>query len=149
MDHVFRKILCPVDFDDNSMAALDIACKIAAQNDASLCLMHVVPFPVAPLTPGDVGVVPSSFLIWEQDAKVKLQEIGRKRIPSTVQYEVLSQIGLPVEVIIRAEAERGVDLVVMATHGRSRSALGHFFIGSVAERVVRESQCPVLIVPPR
>lgn len=149
MDHLFHRILCPVDFDDNSMAALDIACQVAAQNDASLYLMHVVPFPVAPLAPGDVGAVPSSFPVWEQEAKVKLEQIGQKRIPNTVRYEILSQIGLPVEVIIRAEAERGVDLVVMATHGRSRSTLGHFFIGSVAEHVVRESLCPVLIVPPR
>jgi nucleotide-binding universal stress UspA family protein len=149
MAQLFRKILCPVDFDDNSMAALDIACKLAAQNDASLCLIHVVPFPVAPLVPGNVGAVPSSFPIWEQEAKVKLEQIGRERIPSTIQYEVVSTIGLPAEVIVRAEAERGIDLVVMATHGRSRSAVGHFFVGSVAERVVRESLCPVLIVPPR
>ena len=47
MAQLFRKILCPVDFDDNSMAALDLACKVAAQNEASLCLMHVVPFPLA------------------------------------------------------------------------------------------------------
>ena len=149
MAQLFRNILCPVDFDDNSMAALDIACKLAAQNDASLCLIHVVPFPVAPLVPGNVGAVPSSFPIWEQEAKVKLEQIGRERIPSTIQYEVVSTIGLPAEVIVRAEAERGIDLVVMATHGRSRSAVGHFFVGSVAERVVRESLCPVLIVPPR
>lgn len=58
---------------------------------------------------------------------------------------IRSEIGLPVEVIIRAEAERDVDLV----HGRSRSVVGHFFMGSVAERVVRESLCAVLIVPPR
>lgn len=150
MAQVFRKILCPVDFDDNSMAALEIACKVAAQNDASLCLVHVIPFPVAPLAPGDVGgAVPSSFPGWEQEAKLKLEQIAQERIPNTVRHEIVSQIGLPVEVIIRAEAERGVDLVVMATHGRSRSTLGHFFIGSVAERVVRESLCPVLIVPPR
>jgi nucleotide-binding universal stress UspA family protein len=37
----------------------------------------------------------------------------------------------------------------MATHGRNRSALGHFFLGSVAEQVVRQSTCPVLVVPPR
>jgi nucleotide-binding universal stress UspA family protein len=149
MAQLFRKILCPVDFDDNSMAALDIACKLAAQNDASLCLIHVVPFPVAPLVPGNVGAVPSSFPIWEQEAKVKLEQIGRERIPNTIQYEIVSTIGLPAEVTVRAETERAVDLVVMATHGRSRSAVGHFFIGSVAERVVRESLCPVLIVPPR
>ena len=149
MAQLFRKILCPVDFDDNSMAALDLACKVAAQNDASLCLMHVVPFPVAPLAPGNLGLGPSSFPVWDQEAKVKLEQIGQKRIPNMVRYEIVTQIGLPVGVIIRAEAERDVDLVVMATHGRSSSALGHFFIGSVAERVVRESLCPVLIVPPR
>jgi nucleotide-binding universal stress UspA family protein len=150
MAQLFRKILCPVDFDDNSMAALDLACKVAAQNDASLCLLHVIPFPVAPLAPGDVeGVVPSSFPIREQEARMKLEQIGRQRIESTIRRELVSEIGLPVEVIVGAEAERGIDLIVMATHGRSRSALGHFFIGSVAERVVRESLCPVLIVPPR
>jgi nucleotide-binding universal stress UspA family protein len=58
-------------------------------------------------------------------------------------------MGLPARVIVRAEEELGLDLVVMATHGRSRSGLGHFFLESVAERVVRESFCPVLVVPPR
>jgi nucleotide-binding universal stress UspA family protein len=42
MAQTFRKILCPVDFDDNSMVAREIACKVAVQNDASLCLIHVV-----------------------------------------------------------------------------------------------------------
>src|SRR5258708_36103908 len=42
MTQIFRKILCPIDFDDNSIAALETACKVAAQNDASLCIMHVV-----------------------------------------------------------------------------------------------------------
>jgi len=147
MAQLFRKILCPIDFDSNSIAALDLACKIAAQNDAALCLMHVVPFPIAPVAPG--GVLPSSFPLLEPEAKAKLEQIGRERIPNTVRYEIASRIGLPVDVIIRAEGELGVDLVVMATHGRSRSALEHFFIGSVAERVVRESRCPVLIVPPQ
>lgn len=45
MTQTFQKVLCPVDFDDNSMAALEMACKVAAQNDASLCIMHVVAIP--------------------------------------------------------------------------------------------------------
>jgi hypothetical protein len=59
MPQLFRKILCPVDFDDNSMAALDLACKVAAQNDAALCLMHVVPFPLAA---SEIGPLPSESL---------------------------------------------------------------------------------------
>lgn len=82
MVQLFRKILCPVDFDDNSLAALDIACKLAAQNNASLCLMHVVPFPV--LAPGDVETVPSSLSIWKQEAKVSLEQIRQQRVPNTV-----------------------------------------------------------------
>jgi nucleotide-binding universal stress UspA family protein len=147
MAQLFRKILCPVDFDDNSMAALDLACKVAAQNDAALCLMHVVPFPLAA---GEIGPLPSESLpVWEHGAQVKLEHIGRERIPSSLRCEIASRSGLPVEAILGAETELGVDLVVMATHGRSRSAVGHFFLGSVAERVVRESLCPVLVVPPR
>lgn len=147
MERLFRKILCPVDFDDNSMAAPDLACKVAAQNDAALCLMHVVPFPLAA---GEIGPLPSESLpVWEHNAQVKLEQIGRERIPSSVRCEIASRSGLPVEAIIGAETELGVDLIVMATHGRSRSAMGHFFLGSVAERVVRESLCPVLVVPPR
>jgi nucleotide-binding universal stress UspA family protein len=147
MPQLFRKILCPVDFDDNSMAALDLACKVAAQNDAALCLMHVVPFPLAA---SEIGPLPSESLpVWEHGAQVKLEQIGRERIPSSLRCEIASRSGPAVEAIIGAETELGVDLVVMATHGRSRSAVGHFFLGSVAERVVRESLCPVLVVPPR
>ena len=106
------------------MAALDLACKVAAQNEASLCLLHVVPFPLAA---GEIGPLPSESLpVWERGAQVKLEQIGRERIPSSVRCEIASRSGQPVDEIV-AERELGVDLVVMATHGRSRSAVGHFF----------------------
>ena len=146
MAQLFRRILSPVDFDENSINALDLACKLAAQHDAALYLIHVVPFPVAPPAPG--GVAPYSFPLLEPEAKVKLEQLARKHIPSTVQYEIVSRMGLPVDVIIRLEEEMAADLVVMATHGRSRSSAGHLFLGSVAERVVRRSRCPVIVVPP-
>ena len=134
------------DFDENSIIALDLACKLAAQHDAILYLTHVVPFPVAPVAPG--GAAPSSFFLLEPEAKMRLEQLGRERIPNTVRYEIMSRMGLPVEVIIRLEEELAADLVVMATHGHSRSSVGHLFLGSVAERVVRRSLCPVLVVPP-
>lgn len=45
-----------------------------------------------------------------------------------------------------AQADISADLIVMATHGRT--GISHFFVGSVAERVVRESGCPVLTIRP-
>ena len=145
MAQLFAKILCPIDFDDNSMAALDLACKIAAQSNAELCIMHVVPFPLAA---AEIAPLPSDpFPVWERGTKVKLEELARERA-SSVRYTVATRSGLPPDVIVSAESEMGADLVVMATHGHSRSAVGRFFLGSVAERVVRESACPVLVVPP-
>ena len=144
---MFHSILCPVDFDDNSMAALDLACKAAVENNAPLALVHVVPMPVdAP----EIGALPSeSVPLWQDEAKAKLDEITRKRIPGSVPSTAMIRIGRPPEAIVAAAGELKADLIVMATHGRSRSAIGHFFLGSVAEQVVRESPCPVLVVPPR
>jgi nucleotide-binding universal stress UspA family protein len=153
---LFRKILCPIGFDDNSLLALDLACKIAAENEATLCLIHVIPAsatiestgaPVAPV--GSPPLSPDAIQALERDAANKLQEIGRQRLGSKVPLQILTTSGPPAQAIVQAESELNSDLVVMATHGRARSALGHFFMGSVAERVVRESTCPVLVVPPK
>ena len=147
MAQLFRRILCPIDFDEGSLAALEIAIQVATQNEAAIYLAHVVPFP---LGASEMVPIPSEpFPVWEQDAKLRLEAIAKDHIGSKVQYEIVTRSGLPADSIVGLEAEMGIDLVVMATHGHNRSAVGHFFLGSVAERVVRSSTCPVLVVPPR
>lgn len=146
MPRLFRKILCPVDFDDNSMAALDFGCRLAAQNDAAVVLIHVVPFPLAA---AEIGPLPSEPLpVWEQEAKRKLERIARERIAAEIRIQIVTRSGAAAETIVGTTEEFGADLVVMATHGHSRSSLGHLVLGSVAERVVRESLRPVLVIPP-
>ncbi len=66
---------------------------------------------------------------------------------SDVEHETVLRIGNPAEEIIKAEHDYGADLVVMATHGRT--GVAHLVLGSVAERVVRESTCPVLTIRPK
>jgi universal stress protein A len=147
MAKLFNKILCPVDFDDNSMAALDLGCKIAVENGASVCVMHVLPLPV---TASEIGPVPlESYSVLEQDARVKLEKIRLEKVPPAIPCEIITSVGAPAPTIVEAGKDKKADLIVMATHGRKRSAVGHFFLGSVAERVVREAACPVLVVPPR
>jgi universal stress protein A len=146
MPEIFHRILCPVDFDENSMAALDLACVIAAQNGAQLYLMHVDPFPLGAT---EIMLPSEPIPAWEEASKLKLEKIAGERIPTAIARETVTRSGVPAEQIVRAEVELRIDLVVMATHGRERSAIGHFLLGSVAERVVRESPCPVLAVPPR
>jgi len=144
--HTFRKILCPVDFDDNSMGALEVACKVAVQNEASLCLIHVVEVPAHSTEMPPEALKP--FPLWEREAKVKLDGIASERVPSVIRGGTFTRTGFLARQIIADADDVGADLIVMATHGHSRSAVEHLLLGSVAERVVRSSICPVLVVPP-
>jgi nucleotide-binding universal stress UspA family protein len=64
-----------------------------------------------------------------------------------LEVEIIHKVGIPFVEIIRAAKEKKTDLIVMATHGRS--GLSHILFGSVAEKVVRKSTCPVLSIRPR
>jgi nucleotide-binding universal stress UspA family protein len=83
---------------------------------------------------------------WEVTARTRLELLTEEKLVSIVKYELITRSGDAAIGILQAAADAGVDLIVMATHGRR--GLSHFFIGSVAERVVRESTCPVLTVRP-
>jgi nucleotide-binding universal stress UspA family protein len=74
--------------------------------------------------------------------------LATERLSGGIRSETLTRSGSPAAEITAAAKESNVDLIVMATHGRNRSALEHLFLGSVAERVVRTSVCAVLVIPP-
>jgi nucleotide-binding universal stress UspA family protein len=59
-------------------------------------------------------------------------------------WDVEVAVGPPADTIVRVAQERGADLIVMSTHGRT--GLQHVFLGSVAEKVVRLATCPVMTV---
>jgi len=138
---IFNKILCPVDFD-HSLDALDFAIKLARQNDAKLWVLNVASIPIgaAELTSG----LEQPF--WEVTAKSRLELIAKQKLVNTVEYELITRSGDAGEEILGAATETHADLIVMSTHGRS--GIRHFFLGSVAERVVREATCPVLTIRP-
>ena len=136
----FRNILCPVDFDDSSIYALDTAGEIARQNDATVFVLHVVPMIVPPM---GMPVYLQLYESQRQTATAKLEEIAAKRLTG-LKYELLTEMGDPAPVILRTAARAGADLVVMASHGRR--GFSRLFLGSVAELVLRESKCPVLTV---
>jgi nucleotide-binding universal stress UspA family protein len=136
----FKKILCPVDFDENSPLALGLACELAQKRKATLYVLYVVEIP-----PGPEVAVP--FDKMEGQARKKLEEMARQKINEKAPYEVRVTSGDPSVEILRAAERIGSDLIVMSTHGRK--GLRRFVLGSVAERVVREASCPVLTIRPR
>jgi nucleotide-binding universal stress UspA family protein len=140
MPFPYKRILCPVDFEQNSLSALGAAADLARGSDGTVYVLHVVPMIVQPTA---MPVYVDIYKSQEQTAWSRLKDIARKDLAG-VKCELLVQMGEPAATIIRVENKVNPDLVVMATHGRR--GFSHFFLGSVAEVVLRESSCPVLTV---
>lgn len=141
MTTIFRKILCPVAFSDNSIAALDQAAKLARKSDALLYLMHVQFVPMS--NPGELVDYGVTFA--PEPDKLRLEQIARKHL-ARVRHEVLVQVGWPAKVIEKAAQDLDVDLIVMATH--ERTGVNRLFLGSITEHVLRTSKRPVLSFGP-
>ena len=138
----FKRILCPLDFDENAMEALALAAQLARQNDATVFLLHVVPFVMPP------SYAPSNVYtsdVQQEAARKRLQEIAQRYLKG-IKCELSTHVGDVAATILRAEREFAADAIVMATHGRR--GLSRVLLGSVAEKVVRESSCPVLTMRP-
>jgi universal stress protein A len=140
MAYPFKTILCPIDFDENSVAALDAAARMARESDATVEVLHVVPIIVQT---GGAPIYVDVYSAEEEDSKAKLMELAKSRLRG-VKYELKTTVAQPSAAILHAQKTLGADVIVMSTHGRR--GLAHFFLGSVAERVVREAECPVLTV---
>ncbi|MGB8412428.1 MAG: universal stress protein [Candidatus Binatus sp.] len=136
----FERILCPVAFDPNSLVALRLASELAQERKATLYLLHVVAIPPGP-------EVALSFDKMEAAARTKLERLAREKVDGKARYEIEVMTGDPGVEVLQAATRLGANLIVMATHGRR--GLGHFVLGSVTERVVREAPCPVLTVRPK
>lgn len=142
MIQLFRKILCPIDFSDHSLAVLNAALELTQQNDAKLYLLNVAPVPAG--AAGFQAVPLDAYPFHEKDRQEELVKLSRERIPAAVRYETLVISGDPAERVLETARGLAADLIVMGTHGHK--GLSRLVLGSVAERVVRESPVPVLTV---
>jgi nucleotide-binding universal stress UspA family protein len=143
----WRRILCPTDFSDPSLNALKAAREVALQSQAEIILLHVVsPVPIAP--PGGLQGLDTAAYLQELLAYAREsmdRAVGEMRLPETVAVKKLVLTGNPGDEIARTAEDQGVDLIVIATHGLT--GWRRFISGSVAEKVVRLSPCPVLTIP--
>lgn len=143
-EQAVRRILVPVDFSDASEAAVKHAKEIALTYGAEINLLHVVE---QPFYPSSYGIDSVSFPTDEVVDRVETQlgDLAREEIG----YEhvmVKATVGHPPSSILDYVETNEIDLVVIATHGRT--GLDRMLIGSVAERVLRQSPTPVFVVKP-
>ncbi len=153
MSTTIKKILVPVDVAGGARAAVELATTMAKAFDATVELFHVgQPPPLLPtqlLVRPEPGAVPTAAAdVARSMAAAQLDELA-KRIRDAGVKEVRRHVGVgdPAHDIVELAQSGGFDLVVMGTHGRT--GLSHALLGSVAEKVVRRSPCPVLTVRSR
>jgi nucleotide-binding universal stress UspA family protein len=141
-----RTILVPIDFSEASEAALRYAKMLAAALGASLHLVHVVEDLLAHAWAAELYVASMTDMRQEieQEARQRLGAMFTDEERRTFQAETVLLSGNPFLEIIRYARAHDVDLIAMGTHGHG--PIAHVLLGSVAEKVLRKSPCPVLIV---
>ncbi len=137
-------ILCPVDFSEPSAAALRLAADLAGSTHAGLILVHASTLPAPPyFTESQIADLSRQFKNSLKEADRALQEFAARVSPGCPAGRVVVDM-MPVDAILKTARESGTDLLVMGTHGRS--GFNRFLLGSVAERLLRESTIPVITV---
>ncbi len=140
----WKSICCPVDFSAASASAMERAAEVARWTGASLTLLHVDE--QAPTPTPDATLVSPEMLRRAQIEKERQLAAWHEvaaRLAGTPVDEVLTA-GDPASEIVRVAGARAHDLVIMGTHGRTGRDRVPF--GSVAQKVILDAPCPVLVV---
>jgi len=141
-----RHVLCPVDFSELSALALRYADAFANCGGARLTVIYANPFlPPPHVDAAQHAEMEEQFRKWHADAAVKLRTFVNNTLgagATKVQTAVVE--ALPVDGIRAVTGQLDASLVVVGTHGHS--GVNRLMMGSVAERILRESPIPVLTV---
>lgn len=140
----FRRILCPVDFSEASLVALQTAFSMAKEADARLVVMNVVDWPgndsILVTASGDRELLGQI----ERQAAQRLESFISDESKVWSRPETRVTIGKPYREILALAADWAADLIVIGVHGRNPIGLAVF--GSTTNQVVRRAPCPVLTI---
>lgn len=155
----FRRILCPVDLSSFSLNAIKLAVKIAESSKGALYLLHVIDNPFDELYMTSITQAdPASIELYKSEplgrskvleattrhSRILLKQFCHDWVRSLPKVRYLVESGNPFEKILDGAETHRIDLIVLATHGRT--GFKRLIIGNVAEKVVRYASCPVLTV---
>lgn len=147
----FKHIVCPYDFSDFSGKALEYAIKLTKCNGEKLTIVHIMVNPF--LFEGGNPLLQSNVLAQDLLEKIRVEEQSKldalklriKAEHPDVNIDLVIEEENDIGDALLAVQERiGADLIVMGSHGRK--GIRRVFLGSVAESVLRNAKCPILIV---
>lgn len=144
----FKRILAPMDFSPYSDEGIRYASYLAAKFGAEVIAFHVLTakeMEEKEALPPPSGYVDEIYREAEREVSERYKKAAVDGKNGAKVQSVVSS-GVPFVEIIRKARDENCDLIVMATHGRT--GLSHVLVGSVAEKVVRMADCPVLTIRP-
>ncbi len=137
-----QRILVPTDFSPPSETALRLATALARDSGASLLIVHVAEPRPAYTVAGVFASLPSG-----NEFEIENEQLQKIQPPDpAVACQRRFLVGAPADEIVQCATKESVDMIVIGTHGRT--GLLRLLMGSVAEAVLRNSPCPVMIVKP-
>ena len=143
-----KNILLPTDFSNISLTAAEYALELANEYNAKLHVLNVLEKtpPILAIRSLDLSREKITQSI-DADAQLRLDECVKK-IKKIRNAEIVPAIrkGIDFEEILKYSTENKIDVIVIATHGRT--GILHTLLGSVAEKVIRYSKIPVLVTTP-
>jgi nucleotide-binding universal stress UspA family protein len=143
----FKRILCPTDFSEPSMAALKAGGELGVHFSSEVLLVHVIPpIPGLAIRPGRItksDLPPHRHKLLESATR-QLEEIHARMLPGEASVREMVAYGPPADEVTRIADEEDVDLIVIATHGQT--GWRELVFGSVAEKVIQLAHCAVLCI---
>lgn len=148
----FKNILLPTDLSANADAAAPYAVELAKRDGGRIQMVHVfedLVFYPLPIAEAPVAIDVSDFIKGSHADRVKTLGDKAQALAKSSGVDVVPVVlrGHPVHELVRYAKDEKADCIVVATHGRTGAP--HLFFGSVAERIVRQSPCPVLSIRPK
>ena len=141
-----KRILHASDFSPASRSALKVARHLVRALKAQLILCHA--YEALPALGGEPSIPASLFSQIMTSARAgaseKLEKLAKSTRGSGIRVATVLVEGPPATAVIRVAKRKGAHLIVVGTHGRT--GVQRMLMGSVAERIVRLSPCPVLTV---
>ncbi|MCU0559533.1 MAG: universal stress protein [Desulfobacterales bacterium] len=137
----FHNVMCATDFSDFSNRTLPYGAAIAQEFGAKLYVCHIIDLTALTIY-GEFQIDPvgqQDRIRQEADAQLR-----KMLAPHPIEWEPLIAVGQPATEIARLVEEKGIDLVISATRGRS--GLKRLVLGSVTQRLMRILNCPLLAV---
>ena len=139
-----KRILFATDFSDASLKALPVVANVARKYGSQIFLTHIwTPLPYTMVSPEAVSALENQQT---REAQEKVIGIQHRKELTGIRSTVLVAGGDPATELEQFVNEHGIDLVVLGTHGRT--GFTHLLMGSVAEELFRNLDCPVLTLGP-